>query len=63
MAKEAAAAAAAAVAALVAVVVAAVGCLSFLFKFSNDKTLHMASVSLFFFFLRFWHWPKFLISL
>lgn len=61
MAKEAAAAAAAA---LVAVVVAAVGRLSFLFKFSNDKTLHMASVSLFFFFfLRFWHWPKFLISL
>jgi len=56
VAKEAVAAVAAA--ALVAIVVAAAGCLSFLFKFSNDKTLHMASV-----FLRFWHWPKFLISL
>jgi len=55
VAKEAVAAEAAA---LVAIVVAAAGCLSFLFKFSNDKTLHMASV-----FLRFWHWPKFLISL
>jgi len=58
VAKEAAAVAAVAAAALVAIVVAAAGCLSFLFKFSNDKTLHMASV-----FLRFWHWPKFLISL